>query len=546
MKNHHLMAEKTKAEEMAGLQREISISEFFTKNRHLLGFDNPRKALLMAVKEAVDNSLDACEEAEILPEVYVEVQQVKENRCKLIVEDNGPGIVKEQVPKIFGKLLYGSKFHRLRQGRGQQGIGISAAALYGQLTTGKNFHVISKIGKNKPANYYELHLDTKVNEPKIVTEKEVAFLRDHGTRLEFEMEAKYQKGRQSIDEYLKQTALANPHAQISFKDPEGQTVTFPRAINTPPPIAKEIKPHPYGIELGMLIRMLHTTESKSVTSFLQNDFSRISGPIAEEICKEAGITPLSRPATIVRDQAEKLYDAMQKTKIMAPPTNCLVPIGAEALEKAMKKEIDAEFYITVTRPPSVYRGNPFQIEVGIAYGGKIGQGEEDPTAQIMRFANKVPLLYQQGACATQKSVIETAWKNYNLSQSRGSAPQAPMVLIIHMVSVWVPFTSEAKEAIAGYDEIIKEMKLALQDAGRKLGLHIRRTVKAREQREKIDLFGKYIPEVADALAHLTGENKQDIEKDLQKVLQKNMGELVKSIQAGVAEEKEENDGENEE
>ncbi len=532
------MAEKTKAEELAGLQREISISEFFTKNRHLLGFDNPRKALLMAVKEAVDNSLDACEEAEILPEIYVEVQQVKENRCKLIVEDNGPGIVKEQIPKIFGKLLYGSKFHRLRQGRGQQGIGISAAALYGQLTTGKNFHVISKIGKNREANYYELHLDTKTNEPKIVTEKEVTFMRDTGTRLEFEMEAKYQKGRQSVDEYLKQTALSNPHAQISFKDPEGHTVTFPRAIHTPAPLAKEIKPHPYGIELGMLIRMLHTTEAKSMSTFLQNDFSRVSGSVAEEICTKAGINVNSRPATIVRDQAEKLYDAIQNTKIMAPPTNCLVPIGADALEKAMRKEIDAEFYVTITRPPAVYRGNPFQVEVGIAYGGRIGQGEEDPTAQVMRFANKVPLLYQQGACATQKAIIETAWKNYNMSQSRGSVPQGPLVIIIHMVSVWVPFTSEAKEAVASYDEILKEMKLAIQEAGRKLSLHIRRTVKAREHQEKISLFEKYIPEVAEALAHLTGEKKTVIEEDLQKVLKKNIGELMKNAESLPAEEKE--------
>ncbi|MEK6940596.1 MAG: DNA topoisomerase VI subunit B [Nanoarchaeota archaeon] len=526
---------KTKAEEMAALQQEISISEFFTKNRHLLGFDNPRKALLMAVKEGVDNSLDACQDAEILPEIYVEIKKIKEDRYSLVVEDNGPGIVKEQIPRIFGKLLYGSKFHRLRQSMGQQGIGISAAALYGQLTTGKNFHVISKIGKNRPAYYYELHIDTKLNEPKIVTEKEVPYMKDQGTRLEFEMEAKYQKGKQSADEYLKEIALSNPHAKITFKDPEGTVITFPRAVNTLPKEAKEIKPHPYGIELGMLISMLHSTTAKSLSTFLQQDFSRVSASIAQQICDKAEINMHSRPNTIVRNQAEKLYEAIQQTKIMSPPTNCLVPIGAEALEKGMRKEIDAEFYATVSRPPSVYRGNPFSIEVGIAYGGSI---DPEGSVQVIRFANRVPLLYQQGAGAIQKAIIETAWKNYNISQSKGSLPQGPILIIVSMVSVWVPFTSEAKEAIASYDEIIKEMKLALQEAGRKLSTYIRKTVKAREQREKINLFEKYIPEVAEGLSMISSAKKTDIEGYLTKFLKKNIGELIKGLEDNDNKEKE--------
>src|SRR3990167_8127973 len=195
---------------MAEKQREISVSEFFAKNRHLLGFDNPRKALLMAVKEAVDNSLDACEEARILPDIYVELQQIKEDRFKVIIEDNGPGIIKEQIPKIFGKLLYGSKFHKLRQSRGQQGIGISAVLLYGQLTTGKGMQVTSKVSPKHPAHYYDIHIDTQRNEPIFEKEKIVEWKKEHGTRLEVEMQAVYQKGKQSVDEYLKEIALINP------------------------------------------------------------------------------------------------------------------------------------------------------------------------------------------------------------------------------------------------------------------------------------------------------------------------------------------------
>src|SRR3989344_4469964 len=312
------------AEQLAKGQREISISEFFVKNKHLLGFDNTRKALLTTIKEAVDNSLDACDESKILPEIKVEVTPLSEKRFKVIVEDNGPGIVKEQIPRIFAKLLYGSKFHRLKQGRGQQGIGISAAVMYAQLTTGKAAKITSKIAPKRPAHYYELNLDTK--------------------KKEIELEATYQKGQQSIDEYLKQTAIVNPHLQLVYRNPEGEKLEFPRAVNKPPVEPKEIKPHPYGVELGILIKMLQDTKSKNLSGFLQKEFSRVSAAIAKSICDKAGLDPNSRPGRIAREEADALYKAVNATKIMAPPTNCLSPITAEAIEKGLKKEGSAEFY----------------------------------------------------------------------------------------------------------------------------------------------------------------------------------------------------------
>ncbi|MBI2148129.1 DNA topoisomerase VI subunit B [Candidatus Woesearchaeota archaeon] len=520
------MAERTKAHEMAEKQREISVSEFFSKNRHLLGFDNPRKALLMAVKEAVDNSLDACEEARIIPDIYVELQQLKEDRFKVIVEDNGPGIVKEQIPKIFGKLLYGSKFHRLRVSRGQQGIGISAVLLYGQLTTGKGMHVTSRIGPKHQAHYFEIHLDTQRNEPIIKEDKTVEWKKEHGTRIEIELQGTYQKGKQSVDEYIKEIALINPHAQITYKTPEKETLTYARGITELPKEAKEIKPHPYGVELGVLIRMLHSTTTGSVSSFLQNDFSRISQGLAQEICDKAKVNPRARPSTIARDEAEALYNSILNTKIIAPPTDCLIPLGEEALIKGLKKEINAEFYCAATRPPSVYRGNPFLIEIGLAYGGSL---EKEESVKIMRFANRVPLLYQQGACATTEAIVDTAWKGYGLSQSKESIPVGPVVVVLHMNSVWVPFTSEAKEAIAHYPEIIKEMKLALQEAGRQMASYIRKNVKAREQQERINLFEKYIPELAASLSELSGEKKEVIKLELEKVLKKNMKDLLSDV-----------------
>ncbi len=494
---------------MGEKQREISVSEFFTKNRHLLGFDNPRKALLTTVKEAVDNSLDACEEAKILPEVKVEIKEIKEGRYTVMVQDNGPGIVKKQIPKIFGKLLYGSKFHKMSQSRGQQGIGISAAAMYAQLTTGKSVRITSRIGKRSPVYYYELHLNTKKNEPEIVKEKEVEWELTHGTKIELELEAKFQKGKQGIDEFLSQTAIANPHATIDYVNPLGEKMAYPNAIKKLPIEPKEIKPHPYGIELGVLISMLKDTAMSNITSFLQKEFCRVSPSVAKKICEAAKIPPRARPSRIARQEAENLYKTMQKTKIMAPPTNCLSPIGEDALLKSLKKEVDAEFYATVTRAPSVYRGNPFLIEAGIAYGGAL---DYDGPARVLRLANRVPLQYQQGGGAIQKAIVETAWKNYSLSQSRGALPQGPVIIVVHMASVWVPFTSESKEAIASYDAIIKEMRLAIQECGRKLGTFINKRKKMQHEAKKKSHIEKYLPFIGDGLQLLLTLGDKEKEK----------------------------------
>src|SRR6476661_38879 len=285
------------AAEMGARQREISVSEFFTKNRHLLGFDNPRKALLTCVKEAVDNALDAAEEAGILPDVLVTLEVVPTNgttppasqatRFRVTVADNGPGIVRQQIPPIFAKLLYGSKFHRLRMSRGQQGIGISAAGMYAQITTGKPVQIISRTSARSPAHYFEVQIDTKKNEPRIFENKKIDWENDRGTQVSLEIEGRYQKGRASVDEYLEQTAIANPHVKLVYHTPEGEVKEYPRTIDELPPPPREIKPHPYGIEFGILLRMLHDTKSHSLSGFLSSDFSRVSAAVAQEICKTA-------------------------------------------------------------------------------------------------------------------------------------------------------------------------------------------------------------------------------------------------------------------
>ena len=513
------------AEELAKKQREISVAEFFEKNRHLLGFDNKRKALLTAIKEAVDNSLDACEEARVLPDLNIEIIEMAEERFRIIIEDNGPGIVKAQIPKIFAKLLYGSKFGSMKASRGQQGIGISAALLYAQLTTGKPAKILSKTGKDKPAHYFELHIDTKKNEPEIIKDEEKEWKKEHGTKIELEMEGIYQKGGQSVDEYIKQTSIVNPHATIVYTNPKAEQIIFSRVSKDLPPEPKEIKPHPYGVELGMLIKMLQYTESRNLSSFLQNDFSRVSPGVAKEICEQAKILPNEKPGNISREQAEKLLKAMQKVKIMAPPTDCLVPIGQELLEKGLKKEVRAEFYTATSRPASVYRGNPFVIEAAIAYGGEL---EADKPVRIMRFANRVPLQFQQSGCGITEAIVETSWKSYGLQQSADSVPVGPCIICVHMSSVWTPYTSEAKEAIAHYPEIIKEIKLALQECGRELLSYVGKKKRIGDELKKRGYIEKYIPVVAEALRELLEMQKVEetrIESSLKGMLEKHRGEI---------------------
>ncbi|MCX6993390.1 MAG: DNA topoisomerase VI subunit B [Kiritimatiellaeota bacterium] len=559
------------AESMAHSQREIAVSEFFLKNRHLLGFDNPRKALLTTVKEAVDNSLDACDEAGILPEISVEIAQTGARRFRVTVLDNGPGIVRAQIPKIFAKLLYGSKFHRLRMSRGQQGIGISAAGMYGQLTTGTSTIIQSKIKNSKVAHHIEVQIDTRANKPTILKDEELAwqpqfFTADkdgvaqlskeytHGTCVSIEMEAAYIRGKLSADEYLKQCAIVNPHLCLHYRitvleaagaagatgaaavtaatgQGKGQGaetpasdkkpavaagaavaawITFERGTRELPKQPLEIKPHPHGVELGMLMQMLKDTTAKTLKSALSNDFSRLSDRAAVEICQRAALDPKARPAHIAHRESEALFKAIGEAKLMRPPTDCLSPIGEDQILAGLKKEITADFYTAVTRSPEVYRGNPFQIEVGIAYAKPDASQDvaaEDPV-RVLRFANKVPLLYMGGACAMIKAVTGVNWKSYGLAQPRDAVPLGPAVILVHIASVWVPFTSESKEAIAHYPEIIREMTFALQECGRRLSVFLSRRRRQAELERKRNFIEMYLPHLALGLREILALNEK--------------------------------------
>ncbi len=653
-------------------QREIAVSEFFSKNRHLLGFDSPQKALLTAVREAVDNALDACEEARIFPDVTVEITEVEPaaqpngpTRYKVRIEDNGPGIPKEEIGKIFAKLLYGSKFHRLKQSRGQQGIGISAAVMYGQMTTGEPSIVVSKMKGGRPQRV-ELFIDTAKNAPKFerqgVDDSDWWKQKESGTSIEILLTGQYKGGRHGVEAYLKQTALANPHSRVLFKlnkaatkaaTERGQAATsetfdMPRVIHELPREPVEIKPHPHGVELGTLQRLLQDAGKQHLGTFLSTSFSRVTTPIANSIIEQAGFKPTTSSQSLSRPQAEALYNVLQATKLMAPPTSCLSPIGEQALIKGLyalfgdranlqddddlehltpekpvgpksiltdeqkkqaeqgalsaaaekagdddkkkkkkkqskltakgarkedtldlfamsappqtmlpqsvpptpvdipqpappvdkvrieKDEDGADvlvlgeniFVTAVTRPPAIYRGNPFQVECGILYSKDL---RSDEMAKVFRFANRVPLLYQASACAMTKSVMSAPWRSYEVQQSRGALPTGPLVILVHIASAWVPYTSESKEAIAHYPEVLKEMRLAIMEAGRRLQRFLRRRRRETDEIKKRDYMTKYLDTIGEALQEilgLSGPERDKTTESLKLVLEKSRTQAI--------------------
>lgn len=477
------------ADELAKSQRSISVAEFFERNKHLLGFDSPTRGIITTVKEAVDNALDACEEAEVLPDIYVGIKKLSADVFRIIVEDNGPGIVPEQVPFVFGKLLYGSRFHQIKQSRGQQGIGISAAVLYAQLTTGNPTIVISRTGAGTPAHQFRLQIHIENNEPEIITHEEIEWDRTHGTRVQIEFKSNL-AAKKRLLEYLRYTAVVNPHARLRVELDE-ETTTFERVSAEIISCPKAIQPHPHGIEIGQLSRMLAAT-SETLENFLVRGFSRVGKKTAGEMCELAGINPGKKAAKLSKDEQRHLIDAMQKVSVPAPPASvCLSPIGEELIVRGLEKEFQMDFVKARTRLSSVFSGHPFMVEAAIGYGGKL---PAEGNAQILRFANRVPLMYQQGACAITTCIAGINWKTYGITQA--GLPVGPLMILVHIASTNVPFTSESKDAIASIPEIEKDITLSLQELGRELKLYLSRRDRNRLAEDRARAVCAIIPEIA--------------------------------------------------
>ena len=514
------------AENIASKQKQISISEFFEKNKHFLGFDTLQRAVITAVKEAVDNSLDACEEARILPTIKVEINKLKGDKLELICQDNGPGIPRNSVENVFGKFLLGSRFHAIRQTRGQQGIGITGVVMYSQLTTGSKTHVISKIKSDSSAVHVDLGLDTRKNKATKSNEIRDVWFEDgeevvSGLKIKTVMKAKYQRGRQSVHQYLRMTSIVNPHAtiQLIVRDADGEIIDQGHWIRTTeklPRVVEEIKPHPHGIHLGQLQRMLKEADERKLTSFLRHNFSGVSMRAAKEILSKAELEEGRTPVRIKADEAQAMLDSFQEVKLLGPPTDCLSPIEEILIKKGLSKAIDSRFASTVTRKPAVSQGNPFQIEVGLVFGGDLAA---DGPIEVLRFANRVPLMYQQGGCLLTKALESVDWKRYGLDHPGGKGlPKGPAAVLIHLASTNVQFTSEAKEAVSDNEEVFEEIRKAMLEVGRGLKNHLKKSKQRKKAQEKFDLINIILPEISRKSSEMLGRDEPDLSPVITRIM----------------------------
>lgn len=501
--------------------KEHSVAEFFKKNQQMLGFSGKTRSLTTIVHEYVTNSLDACEEGQILPEVTVTLTELDKDtgRYKVVSEDNGPGIPEKHLGKALGQMLAGTKFHRYAQQRGQQGIGAAGCTMYAQITTGKPVKVVSRYDSKKIT--CELSIDLKSNSPKIMNLVKEDGDFGHGLRVEAEVvDVKYDKSSFGAFEYVRRTALANPHLQITLNAPDGEKAVFPRSSDKIPEKPVVVQPHPMGLTTNDLIDFAHRErEFIRVSSFLQERFARVSAAKVDEIKQLAPDVDFNKkPAELQWLEAEKIIKAVKAiqengSKWIAPATDSVKPIGKEQIEKSLMNILAPQFVVVTERSPKIFKGGiPFMVEAAIAYGGGAGkENGQGKTSEIIRYANRAPLLFDNSGCAITDAVKEIDWKRYKLK----NIEEEPISIFVNISSVYVPYTSAGKQAISNEEEILQEIKNAIMEAARDLQRYLSGIHREKDRAERKKAIIRYVTQLSKDLPELAGKGKpQEIEKML--------------------------------
>ena len=491
----------------------LSVSEFFKKNADMLGYTGSLRSMTILVHEMVTNALDACEEANILPEIRVEIHREGESHYTIGVEDNATGIPLTYIPKVFGKMLAGSKAHRNMQSRGQQGIGVSGAVMYSQVTTGQPATIISSTGTT--IWKVKMNLDVQKNRGKIIEKEQVEDNGWRGTKIIIEAkDVKYNRSKYSPYNYLRMSSIANPHTRIEFIEPDGTKILFPRSSETIPDSPKIMNLHPKGLSTNDLLLMAKSSNSRILRSFLRSELSRVSRSKTDKIEEVSGVSLDKRTAGLTWGDAEKIVNAFKNIDFMAPPSDGLIPIGEGNIEKGLSL-IDPAFSVAVTRPPQTYRGGfPFIVEVGLAYGGK-----NEPGVDVIRYANRSPLVFDQGGGAIHEAVKSIDWKRYGVT-----IDSTPLTLFVNVTSTHIPYTSAGKQAVAMEEEIYNELRFGIMDACRSLRKFLRTKRKAYQKQKRRDSLLKYTPETSKAISRLTGTDSDSVKTLFTALVEKKYGE----------------------
>jgi DNA topoisomerase VI subunit B len=526
---------------------EISASDFFYRNRDIAGLTNPSRAIFVAIREIVENSLDAAESQKIPPDVYVrlsyEGEATKETQIyKLRVEDNGSGIQPRFIPSAFGQVLYGSKY-KLKQTRGTFGLGGKMAVLYGQVTTHQAVYVTSSTGQEKIYSF-KLMIDIQRNRP-IILDRKVLINKDNwrGTIVEFTLEGDYLRAMPKILDYFKQTAMVNPYANLTFVDPKGRLYKFTRVTSEMPEPPTEILPHPYGVDVELLQRLIQITTFNNMEDFLKGHFHRVGGVTAVKFLISANLLSFScnehgkleydqikwvdnralcpkcgklsqssskNPKKLSHEEIVRLMQNLKKYKDFLPPdASCLSPLGEDLLRAGVMKELNPEYLVVHQRKPSTYAGHPFIVEMAIAYGGGV---PKRGTFVIYRFANKIPLLYDEASDVSYRVISAMNWRRYKV------APDMPIAIVVHICSTKVPYKTVGKEFIADRPEVRREEANALREVARQLQHFLSRQEHVHMEKKRLGIFSKYLPKIAEFSATLAREKRiPDIDKLLKSV-----------------------------
>ena len=521
--------------------KSLSPAEFFYRNKEITGFSNPVRAMYQTVRELVENALDATDVYGILPSIKIIISRCKDQptHYTITVEDNGIGVPPQYAPQAFGQVLFSSKY-KLRQSRGRFGLGAKMAILYGQLTTGKPVEVITSTIASKYVYYFKIMIDIVSNTP-IVMEK-ASWLKKwnwHGTIVSVTIEGDWGRARSRIIEYIKRTSIVTPYAEIAFIDPDGRYYYFPRSTEKIPRPPKEVLPHPQGIDVEYMKMLIKSTKAENLYEFLVQTFQGVGKTTAGQFFKETGLNPNLNPKDLSLSEVEDLVQKLKSFKgFKSPRSDALSPIGEDLIELGLKNIFNPEFATAVTRKPSVYEGHPFVVEVGIAYGGTIQLAS---TPILLRYANKIPLLYDEKADVTWKILENFDWKYYGVDFP------APLVVLVHICSTKVPYKGVGKESIAEVPEIEREILNGLREVARRLKIFLAKKRKEEEARRKLITFIKYLPEISRCLATLsmnpeTGEKtvpETEIMNKLLEILKRklNLAEasegVVKKIVVGI-------------
>ncbi len=493
---------------------EISASDFFYRNRDIAGLTNPSRSIFVAIREVVENSLDAAESQKIPPNIYVrlsfESEATKATQIyKLHVADNGSGIPPKFIPSAFGQVLYGSKY-KLKQARGTFGLGGKMAVLYGQITTHQPVFVTSSTGQEKIYSF-KLMIDIQRNRP-IILDRKVLINKDRwqGTIIEFTLEGDYLRAMPKIIDYFKQTAMVNPYANITFVDPKGRLYKFVRATTVMPDPPKETMPHPYGVDVELLQRLIQITEFNNMSSFLRGHFHRVGEITAQKFLDFAGISPKKNPKKLAHEEIVRLMQNLKRFKDFLPPdANCLSPLGEELLKAGVVKELNPEYLVVHQRKPSTYAGHPFIVEMAMAYGGNV---PKSGTFVIYRFANKIPLLYDEASDVSYRVISAMNWRRYKVH------PEMPIAIVVHICSTKVPYKTVGKEFISDRPEIRREVANALREVARQIQHFLARQEHVHMEKKRLGIFSKFLPKIAEFSTILARqEKKPDIEKLLKSV-----------------------------